>query len=483
MAFPSLESMPLMGAAVKEIHKNVKAPQSLVFSSVLSALSLVLQGLFDVRKPIGGSSVPVSMYLLVVAESGERKTAVEDVVFKAVKAFQKKRQNEYCEKLSRWEALNKARETERKVVLKRLSKNFENGISGGAERAWLIQYELERPKKPRRFKMLYEDSTPEALFAGLYRDLPTAGLIASEGGSVLNGRALGDVKKLSSIWSGSESNIDRVTTESFVLDDVRLTISIMTQETELNLFKKRRGDQARGSGFWARFLVCQPESTQGTRFIQNTSLSWGHVDRFSKRILGFLNDNECLLNEVAATRTVISFSNEAAERWIEFTNKVESMIGAHGLFEGAGDHASKLADNVARLAALIHCFEGFEGDISVDVVSLSIDVCSWYSRHFIKLFNSRPQVEVDADELVEWLKKYEIKHGRFVTKNHVRQFGPNCIRNKTRLDSALELIHSRGVIGFQSLGRSLGIDLTPWQGGSIQDYTSGPFSRANGLGF
>lgn len=42
--------------------------------------------------------------------------------------------------------------------------------------------------------MLYDDSTSEALFCGLYENLSTAGIISSEGG--LKGRAFNDLPKI-----------------------------------------------------------------------------------------------------------------------------------------------------------------------------------------------------------------------------------------------------------------------------------------------
>ena len=67
----------------------------------------------------------------------------------------------------------------------------------------------EGPAKPKEFKVLYEDSTSEALFHGMYENLSTAGLISSEGAGVLEGRAFNDLSKQNAIWSGDSITIDR----------------------------------------------------------------------------------------------------------------------------------------------------------------------------------------------------------------------------------------------------------------------------------
>lgn len=159
----------------------------------------------------------------------------------------------------------------------------------------LFELERKRPTKPKKQQFLYDDTTPEALYFGMYQNIPTAGLIQSEGGVVTNGRAFRERERISALWSGSPIAVDRKSAESFRLENARLTVSIMLQENAMRQYMKRAGEQARGTGLLARFLTCYPASTQGTRFLRNGTQSWEHSEKFAERLTELLKMNTQLL--------------------------------------------------------------------------------------------------------------------------------------------------------------------------------------------
>ena len=442
--FPHYMPLPLLSAAVDEAQNNIKAPRPLIFSTALAAIAVAVQGLFDVRKP-NGQRVPLSLMLLTIANSGERKSTVENVFLGAIRTVQKQQNLIYQTALNEWKTELHIWETKKKAILKSIHKKAIQEEPSDDEDRRFKALESAKPTKPKQFKLLYEDATSEALFRGLHQDLPTAGLISSEGGGVLNGRALNDLSKQNALWSGDSITVDRVSIESYVLADARLTVSIMAQESAFQNYMEQRGEQSRGSGLWARFLVCQPWSTQGSRFIENGTVSSDHCDKFAARLVELLQPNMALLKDPGREKGVIHFSPEASEQWLSIFNAIEVEIRPNGRFAGAGDHASKLADNIARVAALFHCFEGFEGDISLSTVNAAISLCFYYSDEFMKLFMPPPQEEVDANELYSWLQR--AMTGRInIPKNHVRQSGPNKLRSNGRLDRALEVLRQQGRI-------------------------------------
>lgn len=443
--FPSLIGLPLINAAVDEVRDNVKAPIPLIFSAALTAMSVGLQGLFDVRKPIGGS-IPCSLMILTIANSGERKSTVENIFLAGVRRFQRRMAEQYDEDLLVWKMQFKIWEVKGKALQGVIAKRTAKGVDTAGEEMRLSEHFMSTPQKPRRFKMLYEDATSQALFRGLHQDLPSAGLISGEGSGVLNGPALNDLPKQNSLWSGDSIVVDRATVESFQLDNARLTVAVMVQESGFNSYMRARGEASRGSGLWARFLVCKPTSTQGSRQVKSVTLSTERSERFSDRLIEYVERNVELLNNVKPQRVVVGFSPEAAQRWINLSNEIESQISPVGRLKSASDHASKLADNIARLAALFHCFEKFEGDISLTTLNVAICLGNWYSREFLKLFDEAGEKEIDVDELVDWLGRQCTISGPIVRKNTVRQYGPSRLRNKKRLDDALELLKCRGAI-------------------------------------
>lgn len=464
--YPSLSQFPLLDAAINEAQANIQAPRGLIQNAALTAISVALQGLVDVRKP-NGQVAPTSLMLLAIADSGERKSTVENVFLKPIRGFQAKQCEEVRESQSVWKIKYDTWTVRRNGVLKAITKKASKGLPTDEEEKVLLDLEKEVPAKPKEFKLLYEDSTSEALFHGMYENLPTAGLISSEGGGVLEGRAFNDLSKQNAIWSGDSITIDRKTAESFELVGARLTVSLMVQESVFSKYMAHKGGESRGSGLWARFLICRPASTQGTRYISSQAPSWHHQAQFASRLQHFLETGLVCFRENKKEKQVIRFDSEAARLWVEVANDIESRICAGGILDGLGDHGSKLVEVISRLAALLHCFEGFKGNISMSTLQAAIDLAKWYSDEFIKLFGQNSKEKDEEQELNCWLDSFRMTGKRFIKKNYILQYGPGKFRKKSVLEHVLLRLVNHGAIQFFNHpgNKAIYIDLCPWQGG------------------
>ncbi len=67
----------LLAPAARAIHDKVQAPLAICGSSLLSASALAMQGFADVVLPTGQRR-PLSLYILSIAASGERKTSTDN---------------------------------------------------------------------------------------------------------------------------------------------------------------------------------------------------------------------------------------------------------------------------------------------------------------------------------------------------------------------------------------------------------------------
>ncbi len=93
----------ILGAAATALHETIKAPLALCCQSVLASASLAAQAHFDVMLP-WGKKTPLSLFLLTVAESGERKSGVDDVVLSAAKAQERQDMEAYNDKQKVYES-------------------------------------------------------------------------------------------------------------------------------------------------------------------------------------------------------------------------------------------------------------------------------------------------------------------------------------------------------------------------------------------
>lgn len=443
----------LLQSTINETINNTQAPLELVLFSALSAAGMVLQGLTDVEQPTG-KVTPVSLMTLVIAASGERKSTVEGIHTRPIRIFEEKRQRKHAKQVAEWEGCLHVWELRRRVLEKSVQKRIAKDQSARSEEEALRAHLRAKPLRPPQFKLLYEDTTAAALFLGMHRDFPYAGLVSSEGGAILNSPAFHDLPKQNALWSGDPVTVDRVSAPSFRLDDARLTVSIMAQPSAIKAYIDQRGEEARGSGLWARFLMCTPASTQGYRFTWNGATSWEHCNRFGNRLTALLQKVADAWEWGKEDRDVVRFSPEASAMWFQYYNRIEGQIRPGGCYMGAGDHASKLPENAGRVAAIIHTLEGFEGAISAETLAWAIAICDCASQDFLNVFNPPPLEVQDAQLLDQYLNQYRMRGYSQVAKNHVRRYGPNALRSAVRLDSAISMLIQQGRASLTRVNRT-----------------------------
>jgi hypothetical protein len=145
-------------------------------------------------------------------------------------------------------------------------------------------------------------------------------------------------------------------------------------------------------------------------------------------------------------RKILKFSPQAEEMWLTISDEIEIEKRPGGRFEKATDHASKLPVNIARVAALLHFFEGFDGDISVETLYVAIEICRDCSNDFMKLFVKPPEEFSDAQILLERFDVYRERGCRYIEKNFARRRCPNLLRTNGRFYVALDRLYFDGYV-------------------------------------
>lgn len=442
---------------VEEVVDNTQAPVDMVEFCALAAISLATQQLINVRLPQIGV-VPTSLMLMIIANSGERKSTVESKLFKAIRDFEEEKQFIFEKEYKDWSLEYKIWQTKHQALKKRYFQYISKNQPTENIESDLRLVMQEEPTKPSPAKILYDDATSKALYLGLQDSLPFAGLVSSEGGSILKSGVLNDTPKLNAIWSGDPIKMDRVTSESVHIRKAKLTVSIMVQPDMLSEFLKKKGDQARGSGLMARFLLSSGESTQGTRVMVSGDQQWNFLDIFNNRIRQFIDESYQSVTAPSFEPKTLELSPEAEKLWIDFYNDTERKINTGEKYESFGDHASKLAENIGRVAAILHKFEKRHGKIEVDIMEQSISICQDSSNNFLSVFDSPAQDIQDAQTLFEWIHENKNKHPRGeIRKNYILQYCPNKFRGKdigkVRLERALDVLsHDKRIDIFKVRG-------------------------------
>lgn len=444
--YPEADLPGVIGAAVAEEAGFVQCPLPLAACSCLAALSTVVGGLVDVRRAERLTG-PSALFVLVLADSGERKTTVDNAFTAEIRAWQARQKELFKPALNDWRAADASWNAEKDGIVNAIRDAAKRGKDTGELKTRLADLEARKPERPRVPRLLWDDSTTEALTLGLANRWPVGGILSSEGGAVLGGhsmRAEGLMKTLAvfnGLWDGAPSNIDRKTSECFTIESARLTLGLALQPKVMRQFIDGTRGLARGSGFLARFLVAWPESTQGRRNFKEAPESRPAMERFHRRLAELL-DYPLPIDETGVLRpNLLALDANAKKTWIHFHDEVEAELLPGGDMAETRDVASKAADNAARLAAIFHTFEhGPAGMIGRDHMERAGRIVTWHlfeAKRFLGQM-ATPEAVADAMALEIWLTEYCRREGlAAVPITEIQQKGPNRTRRKAALDGAI----------------------------------------------
>ena len=465
------ESMPqILQEAVDEVAQFVQSPYSMLASSAISVLSIACQGLFDVRRSERLEG-PCGLYFLTIAESGERKSTGENIFMVAIRDYEriitertKPLMKEYTAKLNAWESKCAG-------IKDRIRQDTKKGEDTSNAEEELQKLVSNPPKHPRIPRLIYTDATPEALAYSLHKQWPSGGLISAEGGQILGSHAMSqtsvmrNIGMLNQLWDGNPLYIDRKTSDSFTAIGARLTISIQVQESALREFISNNGQLARGMGFWARYLLVWPQSTQGNRPFIEAPKDWPKLSAFNGVVTQILNTS-CKFNDSGELKPdLLPFSAEAKEVWVAYYNQIENLLKPGNQLADIRDIASKSSDNAARLAALFQILENpLAKSISLKCIESATAIAAWHLNESLRFFG---QLVMDRDtqkmmQLDSWLTHYCEQHQvSEVSKATVLQFGPHALRKKEALEPVFKGLVDRHRIRIEKIGNTTMVSLNP----------------------
>jgi len=427
-----------------ELQRNVQAPDAMIGMSLASAITMACQGLIAVKLPIGLIR-SVTQNMLVVGDSGERKSAVDSHVFEPFRDADALIEKAHEAALEAYRVENDWWHTVNNSIRREIDKAFRNdeGMSEAKEK--LAAHAKLKPKKPKLRTFVHSDITQRAIMNALEGDGESIVLMTDDGESLFKSGAMSNLGVLNRLWDSPKTMpLDRAEQEHVSVLNPRVSIWIMTQEEVLKTYCEKRGKLAKGSGHWARYLVGFPTTTKGTRWMAPDELVWEYLPKFHARIRELLVRFQDMMASGKIEREVIEFSEDAKARWIQQANNTEWMIRPGEYMSDIDDYASKTMELIARLAASMHYFAGDGGKISLDTLERAIEIVGWHVDEFKRLFAARPvmpQEQVDAYDVAMWLRTH-IWRGwnsqSWVAKNHLLQYGP--VRNRNRLNAALDIL-------------------------------------------
>lgn len=429
--FPIEALGPLMGRAAIEIHKTIQAPLAVIGQSLLGVASLVTQGQANIE--IDGREVSLSLFLITVAESGERKSAVDDVVLSAVLDWQQCLWNTYKQERGAYEA-----------ALERSQEEKKNGSNP------------QSPEPPLMPIMVVEEPTYEGLVKYLEHGQPSIGLFSDEGGRFLGGNAMNRDNLLktlagfSSLWDAkSNKPITRMRSsdQSLALYGRRVALHLLIQESVYS--KLNQQSMCESQGFLPRCLISFPESMAGTRtYVTENPRELPSVKIFRDQCNALLDrrfpiaDPPAPKNQLAPL--TISLTGDAYAKWIEFHNQLETQLGKQGAYHPIRRFGSKAAEHVLCIAGVFAIFENpSTSKVEIGHIGRAIEIIEYYLLERLRLdsYACIDPTLLTAQKVLDWA---EVKGKQGVLLRDLYQYGPSDVRSKETASAILKVLEEHG---------------------------------------
>lgn len=464
MLYP-INQLMTASAAANEACANIQCALSLAGQAALSAMSLAVQHRVNVKR-LDGLTSPCSLAFLSEGVSGDRKSTLDSLFARGIRRFEREQKEKNGLAAQRYKALMSIWNAKQKRLLRDIDEAVNDEARLSALQTDLEEVLKQRPAAPATPQLIVTDATPEALTARAAQ-WPSIGWFSDDAGVVLNARTSTNfvLALICKFWDGEVPAIDRISRASSRASWVRLTISFMVQPGVLRSFLGGRGASARVSGYLARHLCASPASFQGFRFVSDAPPVWAANQEFEGKIFEILQDSAT--DQRLSPPRVLEFSPAAQRQWIDFFNKVEGDLQMGRFLADVKDAASKIGENAARVAGVLHEFGGKSGPIDVETMLAAVEICSWYILEFKRMFGEESQLAPeyeDALSIEKWLRRLvQNSPGTTTVKeSYLQQFvTPHHLRRKRRLEPALAVLAQQGKITGTILGRATWILLNP----------------------
>ena len=454
------------------IANYLQCPIAMVVSSIIGALSLSIQGLVNVARDNELISV-ISLFLLLIAESGERKSACDKMTTQHLKDLDLERfkadneaRKEYAKELKIWQAKLSGAENA-------LKRDSEKGQPTHEQEQRINALYLEEPAIPRSTTFLLEDTTPEGLIKAMDKGHPFNGIFSSEAGIVFGSHgmssesAMRNMATLNKFWDGEAIRVTRSDiAKNTLLTGRRLTLNLAIQASAVRAFFEGSKGLARGTGFGARFLIAWPKSTQGFRPYKEPVNSFTALDSFKRRTLELINTDLVIDEKTGAIEAhTLTLSTKAKAVWVAFFNDTEAELKTGGELTNIKDVTSKAGDNAARLAALFHVYEhGTTGTISEDHMTKACHLMAWYLMESRRFFGeiALPKELSNATLLDTWLIDYckDNKATRISTRT-AKQLCPNPLRTKEAFSDTVKHLTELSRLRTITEGKKKWLEINP----------------------
>ncbi len=440
-----VEALGPLQEVVKAVQGETQAPVAIPAASVLAAASLAVQGFADVET-LGGLR-PVSLYLLTVAQSGERKSSCDKPILAGLREHERVKAEAYETEFKSWRKDVELYDANKKGILRYGASNKPDERKKAEVDMAALGDEPEGPVLPDR---TVSEPTLEGLFRAFLEGPPSLGLFSDEAAQFIGGHGMNADNRmktlggLNSLWDGSEIKRTRAGDGVFTLRGRRLALHLMAQPVVAHDFLSDA--LSSGLGFLPRCLICEPGSTIGTRFSNNTKKNPLALTNCSRKLKSILEREMPTWDDGRSLKPrILRLSPDANALLVEFSDTIEAEQASGGNLSHITGAASKAAEQAARIAAVLTLWNNLDAlEVDAKTMADALTLAQFYLSEASRLASAAiVSTAIDqAEKLRKWLCN-NWQHSE-ITVREVVQYGPNALRESPKARAALVLLANHG---------------------------------------
>ncbi|CAM3796560.1 TPA: DUF3987 domain-containing protein [Escherichia coli] len=434
-------------ALLNEMHEETGISREILLSVMLTVKAASVQDTHEVELS-GGQRTSLQIFMCLSSASGSGKTSACAKLIAPVHETEEELHQAYIDDKKNYDRMMEMWTTDKKILERRYKKEMERSPeNAAAARAALEKCIANKPVPPTQQVLIVNDATPEGIALKLSQS-PSLLLLSDEGGTILDKRFERKSALYNTLWSGQPVNVERASRPGFRLNDVRLTILILTQPVIFNKFFTLTGDQIRGNGFLARLLFCEPGAIKIMTTEPHTAIpvvTQQCASCFRKKSFGSqIRDSLRASRERRAKskeRICMTLSNAASRALERFHKENMDTVRQNphmGTFE---DIIVRKREQVVRIAALLELEKDPDSTvITLESTNSAIYLIEFYFKHLIYKLESLREIS-PAEKLDKWLQKRIITTAGYIfQKSYILQYAPYALRKKCVLDEALDIL-------------------------------------------
>jgi hypothetical protein len=437
--FPTHALPGVLGQWVEAESLATQTPADLPALLALAVCSSTLARRVVVE-PRPGWEEPVNLYVSVLLDPGNRKSAVFSDATRPLCEIEEELIEVARPSIAR--AQSERRQAEAR--LRKLEKlAAEKGDAEARHEAGRIAEELAQQPEPVLPRLIVDDATCEKLGMVLDEQCGRVASMSPEGGvfdlmaGLYSKNGLPNFGVYLKGHSGDDLRSDRVSRSSVYVERPALTCAYAMQPQVIRGLASNPA--FRGRGLLGRFLYAAPRSWIGRRKIAPPAVPDDVSQSYHDLVRSLFEfDGEASLKLAPPTRRHF-------EAW---ETEVETMLGDEGCLETMRDWGGKLAGATLRLAGVLHCVVyGPSGEIDGETLTSAIEIGRYLIPHADEVLNLMQAQDGSGDEDARYVLRWIRRHGRReFTKSEAQHHGKRRFPKADDIDPALAELTRRGYI-------------------------------------